>query len=274
MGLAVAVMVSFPGGGFAAGIGTPDAPTIMQQSLSVIRADWRKGASFADVERDQDLKDGQTTSKTYSIMMIDGSPYKRLIAEDGHELPNDEAAKQEEQYRRECTKRANESSQQRADRLSSYHKSQEREFDMMRNMTQALDFEITGEETVDGHPVYVLHARPRPGYEPQTREGKILTGMEGKLWIDKQTYRWVKVQAEVTKPVMFGGFLAKVYPGTQFLLEQAPVTGGIWMPDHFAMTVNASVLFCHKGYTHDETYRDYHASSGKTDEPKTMSKVN
>jgi hypothetical protein len=41
-------------------------------------------------------------------------------------------------------------------------------------------------------------------------ESKVLTGMEGKLWIDKKTLQWVKVEATVIHPVSIGGFLAEV----------------------------------------------------------------
>jgi hypothetical protein len=36
--------------------------------------------------------------------------------------------------------------------------------------------------------------------------------MKGKLWVDREQYQWVKVEAEVIKPVNFGYFIAKVAP--------------------------------------------------------------
>jgi hypothetical protein len=41
----------------------------------------------------------------------------------------------------------------------------------------------------------------------------VLTGMEGKLWIDEKTFQWVKVEATVIRPVSIEGFLAEVEPG-------------------------------------------------------------
>ena len=61
------------------------------------------------------------------------------------------------------------------------------------------------------------------------------------MWIDKQAYHWVKVQADVIEPVTFGFFLAKVNPGTRFELDQSPL-GNVWLPRHFIQSVNASVL--------------------------------
>ena len=89
----------------------------------------------------------------------------------------------------------------------------------------------------------MLEATPRPGYVPPTRDTKVLTGMEGKLWIDTKTFQWVKVEAKVVRPVWIEGFLARVDPGTQFELEYAPVTNEVWLPTRFAMQSHAKVMF-------------------------------
>ncbi|MGO9636756.1 MAG: hypothetical protein ACLPSO_02315, partial [Terracidiphilus sp.] len=106
--------------------------------------------------------------------------------------------------------------------------------------------------------VYVLQATPRAGYQPPNTETKVLTGMQGQLWIDKQTYQWVKVEAEVMHPVSIAGFLAQVQPGTRFELEKMPVAEGIWLPKHFSMKARAKILFFFSHNTQDdETYFDY-----------------
>ena len=114
---------------------------------------------------------------------------------------------------------------------------------MMEQLTKALDFKLAGEQKLGAQDVYVLKATPHPGYEPPNNEAKVLTGMEGKLWIDKQTFQWLKVEATVIRPVSIGGFLAEVEPGTHFELEKMPVAGNIWLPKHFAMKSQAKIFF-------------------------------
>ena len=129
---------------------------------------------------------------------------------------------------------------------------------MMNEMTSAFNYRLRGEGTLAGHSVYILDATPKPDYVPPDREAKVLVGMRGQMWIDKQTAQWVKVVAEVIKPVEFGLFIARVGPGTRFELEQSPVGDGIWLPTHFSMNVNASVLgFFSQNSTDDETYTHY-----------------
>jgi hypothetical protein len=129
---------------------------------------------------------------------------------------------------------------------------------MLKEMVDAFDFHLTGEANIDGHACWVFDAQPKPGYQPKTRETKVLSGMQGKLWIEKSQYQWVRVEAEVMRPVSLYGIIAKVGPGTHFFLEQAPVAGNLWLPKHFSVKVNASALgFINENSSDDETYRDY-----------------
>src|SRR5579884_988735 len=130
---------------------------------------------------------------------------------------------------------------------------------MMSEMAAAFTYKLLGEGNMDGHQVYILDANPNPGYTPHSRDTKVLTGMRGRMWIDKATYQWVRVEAEVVTPVEFGMFIARVGPGTKFLLEQEPVgDGSVWLPRHFEMNVNASVLgFFSENSTDNETYTHY-----------------
>ena len=127
----------------------------------------------------------------------------------------------------------------------------------MQQMVRAFRFEMLGKETVDGRQCYALRATPRPDYQPINRDTKVLKGMRGTMWIDTQKYQWVKVHAEVFRPVAFGLFIAHVEPGTQFTLEQQPVEGNIWMPSRFVTKVNANILFFWRHSIDDETYSHY-----------------
>jgi hypothetical protein len=190
--------------------------------------------------------------------MIDGSPYHHLIGVDDRPLSAGQQADEERKLRAEIAKRQSESHRERSKRIEKYEKERHENRAMLLGMVDAFNFQLVDEDTVDGHDCWVLDAEPRPGYEPTNRETKVLKGMKGRLWIDKGTDQWVKVRAEVFKPVNFFGFLAKVGPGTRFMQEQAPVGENLWLPKHFSMKVNATALgFINEDSVDDETYRDY-----------------
>ena len=235
----------------------PNTQEIVKLSIAAAEGDWKAISDFSDIERDADTRGGSTTSKTYQVLMIDGSPYYRLIDINDQPLSPAEGAREGEKLERAIAKRKGESGKQRAKRLAQYQEELDRISALMRAMAEAFDFKLAGEERLEGHNVYVFEATPRPEYQPISRETKLLTGMKGTLWIDKDNYQWVKAEAEVLKPVSFGWFIAKVLPGTSFVLEQGLVTKGVWLPKHFRLEIKAKVLWLPRGYVHDETYRDY-----------------
>jgi hypothetical protein len=242
--------------------GQPSTQEMIRLSVASTEADWKAKPHFSYIERDTDVKDGETTSKTYRVWMIDGSPYYRLIAIGGEPLSPAQEAQESEKLRQEIAKRASESPKERDKRLEQYQKNRDRMFALLHEMAEAFDFKLVGEENLDDHDTYVLQASPRLGYRPTSRETQILTGMKGKLWIEKDSHQWVKAEAEVIKPVWMGWFIAKVLPGTDFRLEQAPVAEGLWLPEHFSFRAKARILWMiRKNYSHSETYQDYHLLS-------------
>jgi len=240
-----------------------DVPTIIQRSMEANAADWKAAPEYDCIERD--LQPGGGT-KTYDDYMILGSPYQRLVAING--LPLSPADQMDEQRKLEAVsaRRRDESPEERADRIAKYEKDRRRNQLMMEQLAKAFNFALAGEQKLDDHEVYVLKATPRPDYQPPNLETQALRGMQGKLWIDTQTFQWVKVEAQVIHPVSIEGFLAQVEPGTRFELEKMPVEDDIWLARHFAMRSQARVLFFfHHRSQEDDTFYDYHKATSRTE---------
>src|SRR4051794_13476850 len=242
-----------------------NADEIVRRSVVVNERNWKSAPNWAFTERDVDMKHGEKKTKTFEVLMIKGSPYNKLIAENDKPLSPEGRNKEEEKLRHEIEKRNNESQSDRNERISKYLQERNQDHELMREMTDAFDYKLIGEQTVRNRPTWVLEATPRPGFQPKSRDARVLPGMKGKMYIDKTTYQWAKVEAEVTKPVSFYGFLAKVEPGTRFVLEQAPVKGGLWLPTRFAQVVEAKALgFINEDSNHEETYTRYRPISQPT----------
>lgn len=190
--------------------------------------------------------------------MILGSPYYRLVAKNGEPISALQRSQEQQRMERAIAQRRAESPRERARRLARYRKDRERDHLLMSQLTKAFDFLIEGQQKMASHDVYVLKAIPRRDYHPVNLETEVLTGMGGELWIDTQTFQWVKVEAHVVHPVSIEGFLARVQPDTFFELENASVDGSIWLPSHFSMRSRAKILWAFKRNTQeDEIYSDY-----------------
>ncbi len=237
-----------------------DVAAIVQRSAQANDRDWAAAPGFSYRESDKTVQG----TRTYQVLMIAGSPYRKLIAINGEPLAPALRAHEEHKLTRTIAQRRNETKSERDARVAAYQNGRGRDHLLISQLVSAFNFELVGQQQLGPHQVYVLQATPRPGYIPPNRDTKVLTGMQGKLWIDTKTYQWVKVEAQVIRPVWIEGFLAKVTTGTRFALDYAPVTGDVWLPARFTMQSRAKVLglFSRHGVA-DESFSDYQKESAQ-----------
>jgi hypothetical protein len=199
--------------------------------------------------------------------MVLGSPYERLVAANDKPLASAQVGEEKRKLEIARSKRQRESPHKRSESIAKYENDRKHDHALMDEMVKAFDLKLLNETTLDDHRVYLLEAAPHLRYHPPNMEAQALTGMQGKLWIDKDRFRWVNVEAEVTCPVSIEGFLARLEPGTRFELEKAAAAPDIWLPKHCSVHSQAEVLFLFNHHDHDqddETYFNYqkdHASA-------------
>jgi hypothetical protein len=82
-------------------------------------------------------------------------------------------------------------------------------------------------------PQVVIDFRPDPAFHPPTMASELLTGVQGRVWIDARTRTMTRMQANITRPVNFGwGIVGRVYPGGHLEFEQTFVDGKRWAYSH------------------------------------------
>lgn len=243
----------------------PDIATIMQRSQQATLLDWKAAPAYDCFETDKQADDG---TRTYQDLMVEGSPLQVLVAVNGKPLSRRQQEQQQRKVQAAIAQRRAESPAQRSSRIAQYEKERQRDQLLMNELVKAFNFHLEGEQKLEGHSVYLVRATPRHGYQPPNNEAKVLTGMEGTLWIDQSTFQWVKVEAKVIHPVWIDGPLAQVEPGTEFVLEKTPVDDGVWLPKRFAMKAKAKILALFNHHTgEDETYWGYRKTGGLSAPP-------
>jgi hypothetical protein len=245
-------------------IAIPSVEEIVNRSITNNQTSWQAAPEFTYTEHEIVTKGEQRADRTYRVLMIDGSPYDETIALAGEPL-RPAAQKQEQARLRRVTERRNqESPQARNERIAKYEQGRRQDHELMSEMIHAFDFKLGGLQIVNGHECYRVDASPKPEYVPHSRDTKVLAGMKGTLWIDAKEYQWVKVEASVFQPVSFGLFIAHVEPGTEFVLDEAPVEGNIWEPVHLVTKVRAKMLhFWSHNSSDDESFSNYHRTADK-----------
>ncbi len=228
----------------------PDPRSIVTQSIANYEKDWKAALDFSYTERDVNKgSSGQAKSIEVSqVNVIDGTPYSRLIAKDGQPLDAEEARMEAERYQKMLNARDAESSEQHARRVRKYE--EERRF--LNEIPDAFNMKLLGHETLNGRPNFVIELTPKQGYVPKSRNARIFSDIEGKLWIDQQDVRWTKAVANVIDTISFGWVLARIGPGAHITMKQVRVEGAIWMPKEIDVEGVARILLV-KNRTVDET---------------------
>lgn len=93
----------------------------------------------------------------------------------------------------------------------------------------------------------VLDFHPDPNFKPPTTVSEMLTGIEGRMWIDKRRMVLTRVEARVTKPINFGwgGVLAKIYPGGNVVFEQTEAGNGRWLYSYLDENITIREMLVH-----------------------------
>jgi hypothetical protein len=233
-----------------------DARQIVGQSLAATERSWQARDHYTYTERDEDRRLdalGQVKSENVDvtrIILVNGIRFEQLMEHNG-QLPS---AKEQRKLDLELDKLKHVTPEEQTARL---RKDQENR-SFLRDLLEAFDFHLMGEEIVGGRPAYVLRATPHPGYHAHGKYGKLFSRVEGKLWVDKQDFGWVKVDGEVTQSFSMGLFVARVQRGSHIILEQACVGDAVWVPKRLEVRASATILFL-KSLDLDRilTYSDY-----------------
>jgi hypothetical protein len=117
---------------------------------------------------------------------------------------------------------------------------------LVRLMPQAMIYSYTtGQPQTNGQSgrEVVLDFHPNPAFHPPTMYSEMLTGLEGRVWIDAQSSCITRIEAHVLRPVNFGfGIVAKIFPGGTVELEQTHAVGDRWVYSHVDEHLTARVL--------------------------------
>jgi len=234
----------------------PDAGAIVNTSIVATEHSWEARGYYTYTERDENRRldaRGQVKSNDVDIsrmILVNGARFEQLVEHNGHPPSTEERKKQDEGLE----KLKHETPDERAARL---RKDQENK-SFLEEMPSAFDFQLVGEEIANGRSAYVLQATPHPGYRAHGKYGKMLSKVEGKLWVDKKDFGWIKVDGRVTQSFSMGLFVARVQRDSHIILEQISVGDAVWVPKRLEVRASARILFL-KSFDIERilTYSDY-----------------
>jgi hypothetical protein len=154
----------------------------------------------------------------------DGLLLARTITWNG-KVPSAEDQKKEDQR----LERLITSAEERSKKAAEQKDDAQRALRILRALPNSSLYTFDGHETVAGRDTIRLAFKPNPKFSPEVKETYLLKAAEGKMWIDAESNRMVRLDATVTDSVNIGwGLLGRIDKGGKLFLEQALVKGGQW----------------------------------------------
>ncbi len=213
-----------------------DPRALVRLSIAQDQLDWVRMKDYTwqarSVERhfDSHGKVEFTKRETWETLILDGQPHRRTLQRDGRPLSPQEQRREQAKLDQAFRKLSSETPAEKQRRREESAKLRKREFAFLTEIPDLFDLRLEGESTVDGRPVWVVSGTPRPGAKAKSRDAKMLLKVRGRMWIDRATYQWVKVEAETTQTISWGLFLARLDSGARLTFEQTEVNSELWLP--------------------------------------------
>lgn len=232
------------------------AREIMEKSVAATERSWEARDQFTYTELDDDRRlDSQGNVKSQNVdftkmILVNGARFDQLVQHNG-QAPS--AADQRE-INENLENLKHETPAERSTRIG---KDQENRA-FLGELLAGFDFSLAGEELVGARPAFVIQVSPHPGYHATGKYAKVFNKVEGKIWIDKQDFNWIKLDGEITQPFSMGLFIARVQSGSHVVLEQICVGDAVWVPRRLEVQGTATIFFFKTlGIDRILTYSDY-----------------
>lgn len=253
----------------------PDARSFLEAVRDSLRSDQTLLSEYTFLEKHVETKlDSKGDVKSTKLELFEVYPsskpgriYRRLVMLNGKPVDPKELAeadrKQDEKAEKRRLELENETAEQRQRRLDEDLR-QERE--IVEELFRMDDIAVAGRETVDGRSTILVTFRPRPGYRPQTKGGKILQKLAGQAWIDEEEHQLVRIDAELLGPLGVGpAGVFRLQKGARAFFQRRRVNDEIWLPAEARFVGTAKVLLFALGRLDARSqYSDYRKFSVST----------
>lgn len=179
-------------------------------------------------------------AETVRRRLFAGQVLQLVVARDDRPLSPQEQAAQEQRLAEHIAAHRDQTARQLL-RSKARRGGEDRAF--LRELPDALDYELQGTETVLARRTLVYSFRPRPGYTPRSLKARMFEKVRGTAWIDQATGQMVKVDAEVFDTVNVGlGLAGKIGKGTRFFLQRREVAPGVWLVERQSIRLDLRIL--------------------------------
>jgi hypothetical protein len=247
-----------------------DPAAFMQKVREVARFDFEIQKDFTYHEKRRDIrlsKLGKVTvgpERTFEVFPspVPGRTYKRLIAIDGKPLDPGELARRDaerhESLRAAEERRRRETTRQRAARLAEEEEEKREREAVLDDALGVFAVTFVDRQVIDGQPILIGKATPKPDARVTTREGRWMKQFSGDVWISETDYQIVRLDMRALDDVSIGwGIVGRVHEGSRFVFGRRKIED-TWLPSEVTFQATGRTLLFRRFEIHTTTtFSDY-----------------
>jgi hypothetical protein len=197
----------------------PPAGALIEKAIAADKAQEAKGLKFTWRE-DEERRDAKGDPihpfvKTYDVIMLEGSTYRKLILEDARPLDAKTAKKVEQELEKARAERRS--------RRSLPFVSKTIHFSGIDDLIRLFDNTVTGEETVGGRKAWRVESSAKAGVRAANATEEELLATRRVTWFDEED------GAEVRHTTNYVRQVHKIEPTTRNEMDRRKV-GDAWLP--------------------------------------------
>jgi len=107
----------------------------------------------------------------------------------------------------------------------------ERGRSIVDDVVATLDVKIDHRDVLNGRDAIVLTFKAKRDAQPRTREGRLVRGFAGEIWIDELAKEVMRVDAKAIDDLTFGfGMLGRLNEGATVSVRRQRIDGDLWLP--------------------------------------------
>ena len=138
----------------------------------------------------------------------DGGVERRLIERDGRAVTDGPVERRATRTRRPGSRRSS-----------------------VEDVVSVLRFAIRHREVRDGRDIVAVGFEPKPGAEPETRQGELARHFSGTIFVDEAAHEVMRVEATAIEDLTYGmGLVARLQKGTTVTAARARIEPDVWLP--------------------------------------------
>jgi len=182
-------------------------------------------------ELDSADKVKKVESTTTDVTLLEGSPFRRIVARNDKPLSAKEQRKEQERLDKSIADRRHETPEERTRRIAEWERKQQKQRDSLKELPDAFNYTIVGQEALGGADTWVIEGLPKPGYRPQNQTAaSFFSKVKVKLWIEKRDYHWLRIDVNTLDTISLVGFLLRIGKGTRVSIENTRINNEVWLP--------------------------------------------